>query len=322
MIALVAFALAVTPPAPSSADSTTSQPMTLGTPAGSIYGTLLVPSSAAKPVPVVLIIAGSGPTNRDGDNPIMPGNSAPLRLLAEALAREGVASLRYDKRGIGASKISPEAMRAVRFDDFVDDASAWLKILARDKRFSRVVVAGHSEGALIGAIAAARAPGTAMISLDGAGKPAADILHEQFLGAAPELRAQADTIMRALRAGHTVDSVPPALLPIFNHSVQQYEISWFKYDPAVELARVSGPILIVQGANDMQVAPDNARILAAAVAPRGKLVMIDSMTHELKLAGPDRQSNLRTYTDGSIPIAAPLVRAIVEFIATLGRAAH
>jgi pimeloyl-ACP methyl ester carboxylesterase len=154
------------------ADSAHSEAVTLATPMGEVYGTLLLPS-APGPVPVVLLIAGSGPTDRDGNSPLLPGGGpASLRLLAEALADHGIASLRYDKRGIGASKMTPEHLKTLRFDSYVDDAEAWAKRLQGDSRFSRVVIAGHSEGALIGTLAAQRLHGVALVSIYGAGKRA------------------------------------------------------------------------------------------------------------------------------------------------------
>jgi len=321
MFLLLAAAL-LQPPACAAAAPADSLPplpreaVVLQTHVGVVNGTLLLPAAAPGQRPAVaLLIAGSGPTDRDGNSRLIPGGPASLRLLAESLARCGIATLRYDKRGIAASPISADAMRALRFDDYVDDAAAWLERLRADRRFARVVVVGHSEGALIGAIAAARVPGTAVVSISGAGKPAADILHDQLATRLPPpLAARADSILAELRAGRLVDSVPPVLRSVFDPSVQAYEISWFRYDPPAALARVAAPVLVVQGTNDIQVSVDNARRLAAV--PGARLVLVDSMTHVLKLAGSDQAAQMRTYTDGSLPLAPALVRAVVDFIAS------
>jgi alpha-beta hydrolase superfamily lysophospholipase len=303
-------------------------PVVLQTPVGAVNGTLLAPAAGAAATPrptVVLIVAGSGPTDRDGNTPLIAGASSPLRLVAEALARCGIASLRYDKRGIATSRIAPEAIAALRFDDYVDDAAAWVAKLRADGRFGRVVVAGHSEGALIGTIVAERVPGTAVVTLDGAGRSAPAVLHEQLARQFPApLVARADSMLALLRAGHTVDTIPPdfpgPIGALFAKPVQPYVISWFRYDPAAELARVSAPVLMLQGANDAQVSVDDARRLAAAAGARGRLVVVDSMTHELKLAGPDQASQMRTYTDGSLPIAPVLLRELVAFVRHLPNA--
>lgn len=293
-------------------DSTRNEQVSITTPGGTVHGTLLLPPVAGK-VPVVLLIAGSGPTDRDGNSPLLTGGPASLRLLAEALAHSGIASVRYDKRGVGASRSAIGDPRALRFDDYVSDAAEWLKQLGADPRFSRVVVAGHSEGALIGTIAAAQIPGVPVISIDGAGRRAPEVIHDQLLAAHMPV-AIADSIMAELSAGRTVNSVPTPLLSLFSPVVQPYEISWFRYDPAVEIARLAAPVLIIQGANDAQVPVTDARRLADSAGANGRLVVIDSMTHVLKLAGPDPESQALTYHDPSIPIAPALVDAIVKFV--------
>jgi alpha-beta hydrolase superfamily lysophospholipase len=296
------------------ADSARSEQVSLSTRVGTVHGTLLVPAVSGR-MPVVLLISGSGPTDRDGNTPLVPGGGpASLRLMAEALAQHGIASLRYDKRGIAASTISPADIRAVRFDDFVSDAAAWVEKLRADARFSRVVIAGHSEGALIGTIAAQKFTDVPLITLEGAGKRASEVIHDQLANAPPALAAQADGIMAALVAGRTVDSVPAPLMGLFGPQVQQYEISWFRYDPATELTKVRTPVLIVQGTNDVQVSLANAQRLEASTRAHGRLVVIDSMTHNLKFGGPDQESQVRTYTDSTLPIVPALVDAVVAFV--------
>jgi pimeloyl-ACP methyl ester carboxylesterase len=311
---LISSPLAQTPARPLG-DTVTSEAISLPTATGPVLGTLLRPvvRGTAK-APVVLIISGSGPTDRDGNTPIFAGKASPLRLLAEALSSNGIASVRYDKRGIAASKAVVHDFSALTFDDYVKDAADWIVKLQSDPRFSRVIVAGHSEGALIGTIAAARFSNVAVISLDGAGDPAALALRAQFATAPKEFAAKADSILATLESGHRVDSVPTALRPYFDSSVQGYEISWFKYDPAREIARLKQPVLIVQGSNDVQISVSQARRLASAAGTNGRLVLIDSMTHELKLAGTDQASQMRTYTDPTLPISATLVKEIVAFI--------
>src|SRR4030095_6301080 len=138
-------------------------PVKLTTPTGTIAGTLTVPASPGK-VPVVLIIAGSGPTDRDGNTSALPGKSNAYKMLSAALATSGVASVRYDKRGIGESQAAAGGGEAaLRFDIYIDDAAAWVDQLRRDARFSKVIVVGHSEGSLIGMIAARKAKADAFV---------------------------------------------------------------------------------------------------------------------------------------------------------------
>src|SRR4051812_3162212 len=103
-------------------------PVTLETPSGKIAGTLLIPASPT-PMPAVVIIAGSGPTDRNGNSPILPGANNSLQMLAEGLAANGIASVRYDKRGIGASAAAMVGEAELRFDMYADDAAGWVKRL-------------------------------------------------------------------------------------------------------------------------------------------------------------------------------------------------
>ena len=135
----------------------TSEPAMLGGASGSLHGTVLAPR-AGSTLPVVLIHPGSGPTDRDGNNPLLPGKNNSLRLLAEGLAAWGIASLRIDKRGIAGSAAAATGEADLRIDNYAKDAADWVRQLRRDTRFDRVVILGHSEGALIGALAASQVP--------------------------------------------------------------------------------------------------------------------------------------------------------------------
>src|SRR5690606_10718547 len=112
---------------------------------GTLHGTLLLPAGSA-PSPVALIIAGSGPTDRNGNSPLLPGQHNSLRLPADGPARQGIATLRYDKRGIAESAYPGLREADLRFNTYVGDAVALLSRLRGDARFSRVSIVGHSEG--------------------------------------------------------------------------------------------------------------------------------------------------------------------------------
>src|SRR5436190_839972 len=268
---------------------------TLKTSMGTLHGTLLVPKGK-KQVPVVLLISGSGPTDRDGNSAGLPGKNDSLKMLAEGLAAKGIASLRYDKRGIGESRnVGPEE-KDLRFEMYVDDAAAWAAKLKRDHRFSRVVIVGHSEGALIGTLAAQRGGAAALVSIAGVGRPADVVLRMQLIGRLPpDLRGISDRTLEALKSGKTVDDVPQSLSMLYRPSVQPYLISWFRYDPAAEIAKLTIPVLVVQGTTDMQVTVDDARALAAA-KPDAKLELVEGMNHVLKMVG-DSSKQIASYSD-------------------------
>lgn len=289
--------------------------VTLTTPTGVLSGTLLLPANApAARVPVVLIIAGSGPTDRDGNNPAIPGTNNAYRQLAEALAQRGIASLRYDKRGVAKSAGTITSEAALRFDDYVDDAVAWGKQLRVDARFSTVTVIGHSEGSLIGMLATPRIPANAYVSIAGIARPANVTLHAQVAASAPAaVVAQVDTVLARLASGQQVSDVPPMLAPLFRPSVQPYLISWFRYDPSAEIAKLRVPTLVIQGTTDIQVDSANARALAAA-QPAARLVMVEGMNHVLKLASGDLAAQLPSYGNPALPVASAAVEAIATFV--------
>lgn len=290
----------------------------LAIPTGTLEGSLVCPTTRS-PWPVVLMIAGSGPTDRNGNSAGLPGPNNSLQMLATALASRGIASLRYDKRGIGASKAAMTSEAELRFDMLADDAAGWVRLLHQDPRFRTVTVIGHSEGSLLGMLAAQRANADAYVSIAGVGRPASQVLHEQLASRAPaNLVAESDSIMARLSRGERVDSVPPTLAALFRPSVQPYLISWFRYDPVAELRKLKIPVLIAQGATDIQVGEQDARLLAAADR-EAQLVIVDSMNHVLKIVPGDYLAQMNSYSDPKLPVAPELVDAIAKFVSGVHR---
>jgi uncharacterized protein len=293
----------------------------LDTPTGTLAGTLTGPTDSEADH-VVLIIAGSGPTDRDGNSAGLPGKNNSLKMLAEGLAQAGIASLRTDKRGVGESKAAAPPENEVHFEAFVDDAVAWLKQLQSNEQFQHFSIIGHSEGSLIGMLAAQRSSVDAFVSLEGAGRTAQATIMTQ-LGAQlpPPLLNEVQQIVDQLAAGQLVDSLPasvtavPALTNMFRASIQPYLISWFRYDPAMALADLMIPILIVQGTADLQVNVEDANRLAFA-NPQAQLLVLEGMNHVLKDAPMDQAGNLATYSQPDLPLAEGLVTAVTQFLNT------
>ena len=285
----------------------------LQTGSGDLYGTLLAPKTEGQ-VPVVLIIAGSGPTDRNGNNSVMKNNS--LKLIADSLAQAGIASLRYDKRAVAASLAAAKAEIDLRFEHYVEDAAGWIRQLRADERFSKVIVAGHSEGSLIGMIAARKTEANGFISIAGAGKNAADALRDQIAANSPVATPITDPIIDSLEAGKTVDEINPMLISLFRPSVQPYLISWFKYDPQEEIKKLVIPVLLLQGTTDIQIPLEQAELLAQAKED-ATLVVIEGMNHILKEAPMDRTKNIATYNDPELPLKPGLMEAILEYISGL-----
>jgi pimeloyl-ACP methyl ester carboxylesterase len=289
----------------------------LETATGTIYGTLTLPAGTAKP-PVALLIAGSGPTDRNGNAPGLALNM--YVKLAAALAEHGIATVRYDKRGIAASRAAQIDESAIRFGAYVDDAAAWLEKLRADDRFSSVSLIGHSEGSLIGMVASQRVLLDGYVSLEGAGFPANVVLDRQLaprLTPVPELKAANDRILTSLASGKLVpeSDVPAALLAYYRPSVQPYLISWFAYDPRVEIQKASGRVTIVQGTHDVQAIVEDGNALAAA-RPAASFALIDGMTHVLTddPATTVEAQITGAYADASRPLDARLVTTLVAAV--------
>jgi hypothetical protein len=279
-----------------------------------LHGTLLLPTAEAQPIPGVLILAGSGPVDRDGNLPHARNDS--LRLLAQGLARRGIASLRIDKRGIGASGGAALREDDLRFETYVADAARWLDRLRAEPGIARVGVIGHSEGALVATLAVQSRPDAAgLVLLAGAGFPAGVVLRRQFEAAAmPDgLRENALRILVALEQGRMVADVPGDLAPIFRPSVQPYLASWLPLDPATELTGTRVPTLIVQGTTDLQVSEGDARRLASA-RPDAEIEVIAGMNHVLKHAPIERAANFASYADPTLPVVSALIDRVAAFL--------
>ncbi|HEV2949554.1 MAG TPA: alpha/beta fold hydrolase, partial [Gemmataceae bacterium] len=288
----------------------TAIPIQLDVEAGTLYGVVDLPPGAG-PFPVLVFVAGSGPTDRDGNQPRMKNDS--LRLLGQGLATHGIAVLRFDRRGIGQSRKTAPTEENLTIDMLADDVVAWVKLLRKDKRFSQVGIVGHSEGALVGALAARRAPADAFVSLAGVGRKMHMVLREQLAKNLSEnLKERSDAIIDELVAGRTVADPPKELASLFRPSVQPFLISKFKYDPAKELARLEIPVLIVQGTTDVQTMVEDAKVLAAAKKD-AKLVIIEGMNHVLKKASSQMET-FKAYYDPSVPLEPRVIEETATFL--------
>lgn len=280
--------------------------------AGALAGTLL---SAHDRDPVVLMVPGSGPTDRDGNSPMGVATDA-YRLLAEALAEEHIATVRIDKRGMFGSAGAGDP-NAVTPADYVADIHAWIDAIREARGSDCVFLLGHSEGALMVSLAAeGREDVCGLILVAGMGRRMGEVIREQ-LSANPAnapLLDQAMATLTELEAGRQVDvsAMHPALVPLFAPQVQDYLIATLNLDPVEAVNRANKETLIVQGKTDLQVSVEDARLLNRA--RKTKLQLIDGMNHVLKEAPADRAANLATYLDPTLPLAPGLVRRIEDFV--------
>ncbi|MCA8273872.1 alpha/beta hydrolase [Burkholderia sp. AU30280] len=285
-------------------------------PVGPLRGTLLSPDTGD--APVVLIVPGSGPTDRNGNAPNWI-QALTYRLLAEGLRDAGIASVRIDKRGMyGSASAVPDA-DDVTLDDYAADVHAWVAAIRARTGAPRVWVLGHSEGGLVAMLAARQSADIAgLILVSTAGRPLVQVLRQQLQSNpanAPVLE-NALSILASLEAGKRVDAtrIDPALMPLFRPQVQRFLMSELSVDPAAVLADYTKPVLIVQGTRDIQVAIEDAELLQRA-NPRAGMALIADANHALKtVRTADLHENLAAYSNPDLPLADGVVAAVSKFV--------
>jgi uncharacterized protein len=282
--------------------------------AGALSGAMLRPGASSA---AILIIPGSGPTDRDGNNRLGVKGS-PYKLLAEGLARRGVTTVRVDKRGMFGSSGAVADANAVTISDYAGDVHAWVKVIREQTGVPCVWVAGHSEGGLV-ALASSRNPDglCGLILLAAPGRPVGQVLREQLqlaLGGGPMLQ-QATSAIRALEAGRHPDvySLHPTLQQLFAPSLQGFLISMFSYDPARLIADFHKPVLILQGERDLQISVADAKRLKQA-APAAKLVLLPDANHFFKVVkSADKAANAEAYSK-LVPLTPHIADEIADFV--------
>lgn len=281
-----------------------------------LEGTLARPRAGGR-IPVALIVAGSGPTDRNGNSGWLRPNA--YAQLAWRLAERGIASLRYDKRVLPSARGSFDPA-LITFDDFAADLAAGARALAADSRFSQVVVIGHSEGGAL-AIRALKngldvVDGIALVST--AGRTMTAILHEQ-VGRQVDAAtlARFDSAMTRYLAGEDPGEVPPPLLPLFLPVNRRYTQTVAQFDPVAELRATELPVLILQGATDIQVTVADARALERA-RNDALVVVIPATNHVLKaVTDTTLGGQLPAYRDPTIPVVPRVVDELVSWISIL-----
>ena len=273
-----------------------------------IDGTLLTPKAIDAPK-LAIIIAGSGPTDRDGNQNFMRNNS--LKKLSESLTTAGIATFRYDKRivkQITNNNIDPN----IKFDDFVTDAISVVDYFKQSNAFSNIYIIGHSQGSLVGMMAAKdRADG--FISIAGSGQSIDAVITEQISLMDPSLTDATTKAFKSLKAGQLTTDYPPALTPIFKADVQPFIMSWMKYDPQKIITSLKIPVLIINGTNDLQVSTAEAELLKKA-ANNSEIKIIDKMNHVLFIINGDKLVNSKSYNESSRNISEELIISISSFI--------
>lgn len=273
-----------------------------------IDGTLTIPENIENP-PLVILIQGSGPTDRDGNQMMMKNDAS--KKIAHQLAENGIASYRFDKRIFKMNKFKIKEAD-LRFEDFVTDVNSILEYFKADKKFDKIILAGHSEGSLIGMLAAQQGA-DAFISLAGPGRSIDKIVVEQLAKQSEELSENARQAFDELGKTGSTTNYSPYLESIFRPSVQPYIRSWMKYDPALEIAKLEVPILIINGSFDLQVDSTDAEILNAA-APNSKMVILKNMNHIFREIKGENLENTKAYNEPNRPLHPELIPVLTDFI--------
>ena len=312
---MIAAMLAAAMAAANPGSAVIEQPVEIAGPHGPLAGTFRPVGAGA---PVVLIVPGSGPTDRDGNNPLGV-KAAPYRMLAEELSSRGVATLRIDKRGLFASKAAIADANAITIADYAADVHAWAAKARALTGAKCAWIAGHSEGGLV-ALAAAQQPQglCGVVSISAMGRPMGTVLREQLRTnpANAPIIEPALAAIDTLEKGGSVDqaTLPRPLLPLFNSAVQPYLRDAMAHDPAKLAGQLKLPLLVIQGGRDLQITMADANALHVA-QPKSKLIVIAEANHVLKTVPEgDRGANLASYADPSLPLAPGIGEAVAAFV--------
>ncbi|MGY1702495.1 alpha/beta hydrolase family protein [Geodermatophilus sp. SYSU D00766] len=282
-----------------------------------LAGTLTLPDSPG-PVPAVLLAPGSGPLDRDSDH--RRARFGVTRDLAHALAEGGVASLRYDKRGVGAT---PGDWRRAGFTDNADDLVRAATALAARPEVDgdRVVLAGHSEGALLAATAVARGvPAAGVVLLACSATPGAELLRWQARQIGPTLPAPVRALLRLTRtdlerkvaANH--ERIRATTTDVARIGPARLNARWHReflaHDPRTDLARIVVPVLAVTGEKDLQVPVADLEVIAATVPGPVTVLRVPDLTHTLRRQ-PGRASMGAYRGELRRPVDAGVLAAVV-----------
>jgi pimeloyl-ACP methyl ester carboxylesterase len=276
-----------------------------------IDGTLTSPADSLKVNTLAIILSGSGPTDRDGNQNFLKCDA--LKKLAYGLAEEGFSSFRFDKRVVKDIK-NGIYDRQYQFDDFVSDAKDVLNFFKTQFSYNKIVLIGHSQGSLVAMLAAEHSDG--IISIAGPAESIDLIISKQIKLNASEYSESADKVLAILKSGKTTNEYPLVLASLFAPSIQPFLMSWMSHNPSQVLEGLSLPSLIITGTNDLQVEKEQAIMLAKS-SESSELLIIPNMNHVLVDVSNDPLENAKSYNDPRRPINTALIAGISKFLKSL-----
>ncbi|EDM43302.1 alpha/beta hydrolase fold protein [unidentified eubacterium SCB49] len=277
-----------------------------------VEGTLLTPSEKETP-PLAIIIGGSGPTDRDGNQMMMKNNA--LKLLAQSLSNDGIATFRYDKRIVKMMQDRTNfSEKDFKFDDFIEDATAVIDYFSKSNDFSNIYVIGHSQGSLVGMAAISTRDDVAgFISIAGPGQSIDKVIIDQLGNQAPGLKENAIQAFNDIRLTGKSENYSPGLASIFRADIQPFIASWMQFDPQELISGLEIPVFIINGTQDIQVDEAEAKMLQNANKD-AQMLLIENMNHIFRIITEPGMDNQKSYNEPSRPIAPQLPTSISSFI--------
>lgn len=278
---------------------------------GYIYGNLLEPRENPKDA-IVIITAGSGPTDRDGNSPFLEGRNDSLKYLAYQLKDKGIASFRYDQRSSGKSYKSLTDPN-IKFDHLVEDLVECIKYIKEKKEYKTIYLIGHSQGAFISVLAAQHQKVDGVVTIAGAARPIDEILVEQFerqdVGLANVLKEE----LKKVKEGKESTAENKEIKMLLSGQNGEFVRSWMKYDPAAEIKKLDTPLYFIYGTSDLQVKAVEINYFGDIIKNDNFKILKD-MNHVLKVSPEDEKENLKRYSFPNYPLHPDLVDSIEGFI--------
>ena len=258
--------------------------------------------------PLIIWVHGSGPVDRNGNQPAQNVHANYIKQFRDAVNAKDIAFFSYDKRT--ASKENIPFLKDTKAIDFALDVQVVLQHFKDRKRFSKIILVGHSQGSLIAMLAAKDAD--KYISIAGAGATIDQVIVKQIRSKNSTLGDAAKQQFDTLKLKGKIAVVNPFLMSLFAKRMQPFLYSWLLLNPTEELKKLTLPILIINGTKDLQVQITDAQALHAANST-SKLVLIKNMNHVLKDIHKE-EDNLKSYYSDAYPISQKLIETVVSFV--------
>lgn len=258
--------------------------------------------------PLIIWIPGSGNIDRNGNQAGYNVKADYIKEFRDSINKKGISFFSYDKRTANPENIKYKD--DIVFEDFVNDAKTVIDHFRADRRFSSIILIGHSQGSLVAMLASNNTD--KYISLEGPSDAIDKVLVQQIIRQSPiagdTLRAE----LKELRETGTIKYINPYLRTLLPKQNLLFLKSWMVYDPADEIKKISIPVLIINGTKDTQVLVDDAQALYNS-NPDSKLVLIENMNHVLKDVQTD-EDNLKSYYLSDYPLSKKLINEVADFI--------